>query len=122
MPITVSWYDDTKQALIMRYVGLWDWKMYYNAVDTITVALYEVAHPVLVIVEMSNMVGYPEDTSAQFTRSAHLLHLNVKGIALIVRDASMRYILGKIMDGDSAASKLMYFAHDIAEALEIGNK
>lgn len=120
MPITVSWHDDSERVLIMRFIGAWDWKMYYEAYDTMRALQFDVPNPVQIIIDMTGMVGYPQDTQAQFTRMAHVVHPHTKAFAVIVNDPGMRAILEKIQRGNSEGAALTHFAADMEEALRLG--
>ena len=61
MPINVSWENNTQNAVLFEFDGLWDWKDFHRAENQSNTLMDSVEQPVHLIISLKNSHRLPKN-------------------------------------------------------------
>ncbi len=70
MPVSISWYDDTKHVIFQRYEGKWTWEDFSHASQETRTLADSVPHNMLLFIDMSQASQMPQGNVLSYGRTA----------------------------------------------------
>jgi hypothetical protein len=98
MPVTIHWFDDTKEVLVISFEGDWTWEEYNLARRELHAVQDKVDHPVDHVYDLSTSGRLPYNILAEFTTAAQTAHPNTSGLIVFVTNNRLLIHLGSVFN------------------------
>lgn len=85
MPVSLFWYDDTHREIIIRFRDQWTWAQFYAADIGSRKLMYDVPHPVSVVMDTRGAMLPPPELPAHLLAITRHSHPNLRHL-IILRD------------------------------------